>query len=195
MIKIGYVYRLLDKDKVVLYVGFTTQKLKNRIYQHFNSGHLKDFVYNSTYKIQYFEDNNNANGRIYELAAINTYGALYNKDGNYMESTIISDILGQKEWLDFDFDISKYKYTKENIKPKDDKLFEMLENSDYYINNILNLSREINKFDFEKMQESLYYIADNLSTIINIPQALLPYLHILNDEHNKMKQIIKLNIQ
>lgn len=195
---IGYVYRFLDNEDTVLYIGFTTQKLKNRMYQHFNHGHLDDFVYNSTYKIQYFEDNNNANGRIYELAAINTYGSLFNKDGNYMQqSTIINDILKQKEWIDLDFNINKYINNEKdnNIKPKDEKLIEMLENNDYYINNLLGIANEIKNFDFNKMQESLYYIADHLPSIINIPQALTTYLYILSDEHNKMKNVIKAKIK
>jgi excinuclease UvrABC nuclease subunit len=173
---IGYVYRFLDKEGVVLYVGFTTQELKHRLYQHFNHGHLKDFVYNSTYKIQYFEDDNKTNGRIYELAAINEFGSLFNKDGNYMQkSTIIGDILNQKQWVDLEFDIEKYIEKVPETKPKEEKLMQMLDESDYYINNTTTLCNDLNKFDYKKMQDCLYYIADNLQSILNMELKLVEY--------------------
>jgi hypothetical protein len=185
------VYRFLDKEDTVLYVGFTSNTLKHRMYQHFSSGHLDDFVYNSTYKIQYFEDNNNANCRIYEIAAMNESGALFNKDANYMQqSTIISDILSKQQWHDFNFDLNRYKKQEEDIKPKDKKIMDIINDNNYYINNLYNLGKELDKYDYGKMKECLYYIADNLQPLFNISQAMNPYLNILYDSNDTMKNIL-----
>jgi hypothetical protein len=193
---ISYVYRFLDKDNTVLYVGFTTQELKQRMYQHFNHGHLKSFVYDSTYKIQYFEDDNKTNGRIYELVAINDCETLFNKDGNYQqESTIIGDILNQKQWIDLDFDTSKYIKVIPETKAKEEKLMQIIDDNEYYINNMEVLCNDLNKFDYEKMKECLHYIEDNLQAILRIPQCLNTYLNIMTNNYDNMKKILNTKME
>lgn len=41
----GYVYRFINKDEQIIYVG-STEDLHKRLKQHFEHGHLGDYCYN-----------------------------------------------------------------------------------------------------------------------------------------------------
>lgn len=79
-----YLYKLLDKDNTVLYVGKTTN-INNRIYAHINN-HLtwknpeKFDLYNNVHKIEYCEMESDYHMNIYEIHYICKYKTKFNID-------------------------------------------------------------------------------------------------------------------
>lgn len=73
------VYRFLDEDDNVLYVG-KTQSMTYRIMQHFTgNGHLKSECYRQVKKIQYMQCKNDSDMKDKEIYFINKYKPKYNK--------------------------------------------------------------------------------------------------------------------
>lgn len=73
-----YVYRFLDVDDNILYIG-KTNNLESRIYQHFNNGHLEEQCYNNVDKVEYLDFKNESDQHISEIYLINKYKPIYNK--------------------------------------------------------------------------------------------------------------------
>lgn len=91
-----YVYKFIDKENNVLYIG-KTNNLKNRMEEHFGStGHLDNQCYNSTDKILYIELNNEDEMSIYERYLINKISPIYNKKHN--NNSKFSFELPELEW-------------------------------------------------------------------------------------------------
>jgi regulator of replication initiation timing/predicted GIY-YIG superfamily endonuclease len=93
MIKQTYfVYRFLDIEDDIIYVG-KTKNLQNRIKQHFSSsGHLSPDCYSQVETIQYLEFVSKIDMDINELYYINKWKPRYNsKDKHYEESTVKLD--------------------------------------------------------------------------------------------------------
>lgn len=75
----SYVYRFIDKNEKVIYVG-KTNDLDRRYKQHFNGyGHLSDSCYRSVWKIEYIKVDNEINALLLETYYINKYRPFYNK--------------------------------------------------------------------------------------------------------------------
>ena len=72
------VYRFLDKNGNVLYVGSTQNSLSARIGQHSCNGHLLGKCYDDTASIEYIMLPTKADRKIAELYFINKYQPLYN---------------------------------------------------------------------------------------------------------------------
>ncbi len=73
-----YVYRFLNNEDEVIYVG-RTNNLKNRIDNtHFTSGHLETSCYVETCKIEYIEVSE-IDSYLYEIYLINRFKPRYNK--------------------------------------------------------------------------------------------------------------------
>ena len=49
----AYIYRFIDQDNNIIYVGKTSQALDKRIGQHFTKGHLPKECYKSIARIEY----------------------------------------------------------------------------------------------------------------------------------------------
>lgn len=77
------VYRFLDKDNNIIYVG-KTQNISNRMTQHFSgNGHLLMECYRQVKKIQYIQCENEADMSIKEIYFINKFKPKYNNIGLY----------------------------------------------------------------------------------------------------------------
>ena len=91
-----YVYRFMDKNNKVLYVG-RTHDLKRRLRSHLSNGHLPTDCYSSIYKIEYMMLENFADMALYEVYMINKFCPEYNtQDKSNTPSTIELPI---KEWI------------------------------------------------------------------------------------------------
>lgn len=75
-----YVYKFLDTNNNIIYIG-QTNNIRRRIEQeHFTSmGHLTQECYKNTNKVEYVELNNGDEMNIYERYLINIYNPKYNK--------------------------------------------------------------------------------------------------------------------
>lgn len=104
-----YVYRFLDIDGNVIYVG-KTEKLMQRIRSHFSCGHLPKKCYEETCKIQYICMKSIVLMDIKELYYINLYKPKYNTNHIVNEPIIVIKEFTNDLWLDYNEDnLSQFK--------------------------------------------------------------------------------------
>lgn len=98
-IGIGCIYRFLDKDNNIIYVGKTIN-LERRLEQHFGKyGHLSKECYENVKKIEYIKIKKEINRSIEELYYINKYQPIFNiKDKN---SGTTSIEIKERKWIEF----------------------------------------------------------------------------------------------
>lgn len=72
-----YIYKFLNDDQEVLYVGKTTN-LKDRMFKHFHSGHLSPECYSEVSSIRYIECKTDLEMTIKEIYFIDKYKPKYN---------------------------------------------------------------------------------------------------------------------
>ena len=97
------IYRFLDIDDNVIYVG-KTEKIKYRLNSHFSKcGHLPKECYEMTKKIQFMIMNSTTLMDIREMYYINLYKPRFNTNYLYPNEPrfIISDFINDK-WIDYD---------------------------------------------------------------------------------------------
>lgn len=109
------VYRFLDADGKILYVGSTIQSLSLRLGQH-NCGHLCDCCKRSTVKVEYIVFPTIMDIRVAELYYINKYQPPYNTQHKYDDGiTYTIDYLDKMEWLEYK---EKFFFTKQKVCKK-----------------------------------------------------------------------------
>lgn len=88
----SYVYRFLNKEDQVIYVG-KTNNLNKRYMQHFSKrGHLSKECYNSVAKIEYITETSELNALLLETYYINKFRPKYNKLNKTYRATSIQDV-------------------------------------------------------------------------------------------------------
>lgn len=92
----AYVYRFLDINEKVIYVGYTGQTLDKRIAQHFEKGHLDKECYKSIARIEYQHYKTKADAQIMEVVEINRYKPKFNKLNKQNDSLTLN--VEEKEW-------------------------------------------------------------------------------------------------
>ena len=75
----AYIYRFLDINNDVIYVGKTAQSLDKRIAQHFTNGHLDPSCYKSIAKIEYQKYKTESDALVMETYYITKYNPRFNK--------------------------------------------------------------------------------------------------------------------
>ena len=78
----NYVYRFLDGEDNVIYVG-KTGNIKQRMIQHFTKGHLPAECYDAVASIFYAKIGSEFNAELVETALIQKYYPIYNTDKKY----------------------------------------------------------------------------------------------------------------
>jgi hypothetical protein len=127
----NYIYKLLNKQGVVLYVG-KTKDIKNRFVRHYSEyGHLDKLCYLNTNRIQYAELPSETLMDLYEIIYINIYQPRYNITSKYKD-VIDTEYITLKalDWIDFDinkFKSLKSKFIKREIQKKKEILKERKE--------------------------------------------------------------------
>lgn len=106
---VNVVYRFLDKEGSVLYVG-KTQSLPHRVMQHTSKkGHLPKECLDAIDKIEFIAMESTVLMDIKELYYINIYRPKYNFNNVYSEPSIIIPGLGGDKWED----ISEFEKAKQ----------------------------------------------------------------------------------
>lgn len=101
-----YVYKFLDKNNEIIYIG-RSKNLDKRILSH---THLPENCYKATSSIEYIELKSNDESAIYERYLINKYMPMYNIQ--HKNNSEFSFELPDKEWklyVDKIGDVNKYK--------------------------------------------------------------------------------------
>ena len=75
----AYIYRFINQDNNITYVGKTSQTLDKRIGQHFNKGHLPSECYKDIARIEYQKYKTEADALVMETYYITKYNPKYNK--------------------------------------------------------------------------------------------------------------------
>ena len=129
-----YVYRFLDKDLKVIYIGRTVD-IKARMTQHFgNGGHLPKECYESVHRVDFLEFKTKNDMKIKELYYIGKYRPKYNTADNSAVSFVMDEIqdvwvtyskenIGKRLFGDSD-ELEKMERFVEYLKTENDKLIE-----------------------------------------------------------------------
>ena len=75
----AYIYRFIDSNGNIVYVGKTSQALDKRIGQHFTRGHLPKQCYSSIARIEYQKYKTESDALIMETYYITKYNPKFNK--------------------------------------------------------------------------------------------------------------------
>ena len=75
----AYIYRFIDCDNNIIYIGKTSQTLDKRISQHFTKGHLPKECYCSIVRIEYQKYKTESDALIMETYYITKDNPRYNK--------------------------------------------------------------------------------------------------------------------
>jgi excinuclease UvrABC nuclease subunit len=92
----GYVYRFIDTQGQIIYVGKTIS-MRRRMAEHFGGmGHLDKKCYKSVARIEYQKHNTESDALTYETYYIAKYSPKYNKVGQSRDKPTLE--LEEKEW-------------------------------------------------------------------------------------------------
>ena len=80
----GYVYRFLNKDEKIIYIGSCGDLFK-RLRQHFEHGHLGDYCYDQVLYVDYVEFRSRTEAYMYEQYEIAKYQPEFNDNGKIDE--------------------------------------------------------------------------------------------------------------
>lgn len=85
----AYTYRFIDNKGTIIYLGYTGQKLEERMNQHFTKGHLSNECYRSVCKIEYIKWKSKSDAQVMETYYINKYKPCYNKQNKRNDALTI----------------------------------------------------------------------------------------------------------
>lgn len=106
-----YVYRFLDEDSNILYVGRTIN-LENRVGQHFSvRGHIEEECYKKVKYIEYIMLDTEFDMIVKEIYYISSLNPPYNKRHKYKIEGSLLDFKETDQWLHFDMTNIKFKTT------------------------------------------------------------------------------------
>ena len=112
MLCLAYIYRFLDENSNIIYVGKTSQTLDKRIGQHFTKGHLAKECYSSIARIEYQKYKTESDALIMETYYITKDNPRYNKLQKSKDFPTLE--LDMQEWKLY----RQYKLTKAPRKQK-----------------------------------------------------------------------------
>lgn len=92
----AYTYRFKDIYNNTIYIGYTGQKMSERMHQHFTKGHLPKECYQSVAKIEYIKWKTKSDAQVMEVYFINKYKPRFNKQDKRSDTLTIQ--LDEKEW-------------------------------------------------------------------------------------------------
>ena len=106
MFCLAYIYRFIDCDNNIIYIGKTSQALDKRISQHFTKGHLPKECYSSIARIEYQKYKTESDALIMETYYITKDNPKYNKLQKSKDYPTLD--LDKQEWKLY----KQYKLTK-----------------------------------------------------------------------------------
>ena len=92
----AYTYKFVNKYNEIIYIGYTGQKMAQRMNQHFTKGHLPKSVYEEVAKIEYMKHKTKSDAQVWEVYLINKYKPRYNTLNKKNDMLTID--LGEENW-------------------------------------------------------------------------------------------------
>ena len=178
------VYRLLDKDKNILYIGKSKQ-LKTRIANHLREkSNLPKQCVNKICFVEYLEFENECDMDLFEIYAISYYNPPYNKE--YISNTGIIKIKIPNIWNELDINtlerIEKIDIIKTNVNTMTE---DILFNKDAFLNEELSIFLEKHYNNY--LTNSEY---KELADICDIPQKYKNKINIYIGCNNSKAELI-----
>lgn len=167
-----YLYRFIDENNQVIYVGKTIQNLRDRFRGHY---HLPEKCYEQTVKIEYATLDTEADLGIYEIYYINQLKPVYNTD--FLWDGELSIVLPDLEWI-------LYESTKDGVaslkhgtrKYKEEK--ERKKNPSY---------------TKEEMRLFLSQIEGQVMLQLKDRKPLIEKLNVRNEKRKQLSSLVSLN--
>lgn len=172
---IGYVYRFLDKQENIIYVG-SCRDLMQRLRQHFEHGHLEDSCYNDVLFVDYAEFKSRTEAYMYEQYEIGTLQPVYNTSGKFDEPIELENfnLIKSPIW--------KRLYAKSNYGYRYEKVYTNFTEENPHLREPnrcfeLEMAEILNRFKTE-LEENVKILSD-----INLLRDKCPtYLSLINTE-------------
>lgn len=156
-----YVYRFLDGDDNVIYIGRTNNLVK-RMKEHFSeNGHLPSECYESVVKVEFIILNNEIDMNIYELYYINLFKPYYNTKDKKETDTEVN--LPSKVWriyIDHEHNENTYSFNLNLITSLKNEIRTMVK---YKSQKILN--NEVVIIDYAQWTKKLESISNEINNI------------------------------
>ena len=92
----AYTYKFVNKYNEIIYIGYTGQKMAQRMNQHFTKGHLPKSVYEEVAKIEYMKHKTKSDAQVWEVYLINKYKPRYNTLNKKNDMLTID--FGEENW-------------------------------------------------------------------------------------------------
>ena len=167
-----YIYKFLDKDNNVLYIG-NTKDILSRILNHKN---LPEECYDNVECIEFARVKNEMEMDIYEIYYINKFNPQYNKKSKYKSGSGDFNL----EPLNFEFKISKEFLKYRKIKPCNNK---------YHHTDIVEHKDMVSCFNLNFSYAKIENLNFNISNTIDI--NLIEYIiKDLNENYTKKKNAL-----
>lgn len=174
----NYVYRFLDENFKVIYIGKTTN-IDSRMKQHFgNNGHLLNECYEKVCRVDYIELKTKLDMDIKELYYIGKLNPKYNSMNNGYEVTVeINE--AEDSWATYTHrksvkSLVELEYESE-INKKEEKIKELENNLNEMKNKFKKMSKEFLGYEQEvsrlKMKEENMKMAKSMLATINTDEA------------------------
>ena len=144
-----YVYRFLNEESEVIYVG-RTNSLRTRISSHFSvNGHLPEGCYNNTKRIEYIEMDSEIDMVIKEIYYISKFKPFYNRKSFYDCTNMLIDPQEKADnWTLYEFNNREAKKSADSkihirlgelLKERNISVFKLAEMTNLKINTIEKL--------------------------------------------------------
>jgi hypothetical protein len=156
-----YVYRFFNDEDEIIYVGLTSGGIKNRMYGHFNNGHLPSECYNAVRKIEYCKFNTKVEIEIVEKYLINIYKPIYNTRDKEFKEIALELNISNFIWKEL-----KFKTKAELSEEKTQSVNGMLREQ----NSKLSKTNERLRKEIMDKDENINNLKKSLELKLNIPE-------------------------
>lgn len=96
-----YVYKFINFDNEIIYIGRTSTSIQQRMSEHFNDGHLNKDCYKEVKRIDYTNLPTKTESMIVEQYLINVFKPIYNFQYKESETIILKIDLSHLKWQTF----------------------------------------------------------------------------------------------
>ena len=167
----GYVYRFVNKDEQIIYVG-STEDLRKRLKQHFEHGHLGDYCYNKVLYVDYAEFRTRTEAYMYEQYEIAILQPEFNTNGKIAEKLELEcfDLIKSPMW--------KRLYANSNYGYRYEKVYTNFEEENPHLSEpnrcyVLQMAEILNRFKKElkeniKILDDIEFLKEKCPTYISL---------------------------
>lgn len=172
-----YVYRFLNQQNQVIYVGRTNNIIRRIRQQHFGkNGHLPKECYNETKTVEYAKVASQNDAILYELYYIEKYHPIYNTSD--IGGGAFSVELNELPWQVFDFNTDKKTLSKKQLEELVQTVHQELRTEHRYIDKVIDRQDRVSWLD--KLTQ------DERNEYLNMVYSIERYVNNIRDIADKL---------